>query len=125
MLRDKALLHVAQLIVHDRQDTYGDSVEQLAHCTRIKRAVGLYGGKDLSHLTDTEIEALQMELTKISRIVNGKPHEDNWLDKIGYAAIAVESRHDKVTEPVEDEMVDEATQRLAEKLSPFRRKNGD
>jgi uncharacterized protein (DUF169 family) len=92
-MRWNEVLDIVKKIVHDRQDIYGDSTEQLAHCTRIKRAVGLYGSKDLSHLNDTEIEALNIECTKISRIVNGLPHEDNWLDKIGYAAIAVESRH--------------------------------
>lgn len=120
MLRDQALLKVAELIVKTRQETYGDSVSQLANCTRIKYAVGHH---DSINLNDTEREAIDMICTKLSRIARGQPHEDNWLDIIGYAAIAVESRHDK--EAVEDEMVDEATQRLAEKLSPFRRKNGD
>lgn len=125
MLRDQALLKVAELIVHTRQATYGDSVTQLAHCTTIKHAVGHQERvhQDDSPINMTECEALDMICTKLSRIVNGRPHEDNWLDIIGYAAIAIESRHViSLQAPsiiiTEDEKELEEARTIAKKFAP-------
>lgn len=107
MKRDEALDDVKQKIVHDRQETYGDSVTQLTHCQLIKNAVGHHILPN--KLNPTELEALDMICTKLYRIVNGRPHEDSWLDIIGYAAIAVESRH------LEEQEI-KSTQAMAAKL---------
>jgi hypothetical protein len=43
-------------------------------------------------LADHEKNALIMIIEKMSRIITGKPHEDNWIDLGGYAELGRKPR---------------------------------
>lgn len=87
MDRAAACHHVANLITGDRAKTHGSAVDQLAHSQILKEQVGHRNNRALS---PTALEAIDMICVKLSRLANGTPIEDHWLDIIGYAAIAVE-----------------------------------
>lgn len=91
MKRDEALDYVKKIVTQDRNATHGSPVEQLARAASIKDAVN---HRNNSKLNATEIEAIDSICTKLSRLSMGDPsHADHFLDIIGYAAIAIESRH--------------------------------
>lgn len=91
MNRAEALDDVKQKITKDRNATHGEPVPQLARASAIKNAIG---HRQNPHLNATEIEAIDNIATKLSRMAMGDPsHSDHMLDIIGYAAIAIESRH--------------------------------
>lgn len=111
MRRHEALLAVAKLTTEDRNQTHGDPIAQFETAQQLKNE--LARGPHWMDLNAVEREALEMICTKLSRLVHGDPaHGDHMLDIIGYAAIAVESRHD------EQEAVDEieGARRMAHRL---------
>jgi len=91
MHRKKILQEVEGMISNDRNKTHGDPGKQLALATRLKQEIAEHTSED-AHLTEVELEALSSIITKVSRIVSGKPIMDHWQDIAGYAAIAAESR---------------------------------
>lgn len=90
MNRKEACDKVADIITKDRARTHGEAVTQLANVQQIKRAVGHHANQ---RLNDTILEAIDSICIKLSRIANGLPVEDHFLDIMGYAAIAIESLH--------------------------------
>jgi hypothetical protein len=114
MRRDEALLHVAQLTTKDRNLTHGDPIAQFETAQQLKDE--LARGPHWMDLNAVEREAAEMICTKLSRLVHGQPgHSDHLLDIIGYAAIAVESRHFQEVTTAEE--MDEV-HRLAKKFAP-------
>lgn len=116
MDRAEALSYVSKLITGSRNETHGEPVSQLAHAASLKQAVAHRMNPNLNH---TEIEAIDHICTKLSRIATGGVHEDHWLDIIGYAAIALESRD--APEPVVTySPAEEETVALAARFAPRR-----
>jgi hypothetical protein len=115
MKREEALLAVAKLTTEDRNLTHGDPIAQFETAQQLKDE--LARGPHWIDLNAVEREAVEMICTKLSRMVHGKPsHSDHLLDIIGYAAIAVESRHQSMID--EDETGEIAS--LAHRLAPQR-----
>lgn len=113
MRRDEALDDVKAKTMGPRAAYNGPDrgpAQQLAHANLIKEVVNHRSNK---YLNRAEIEAIDMICTKLSRISTGTPHEDNWLDIIGYASIGVEARHD------------EGAKNIASKFAPEKRTGGE
>lgn len=71
-----------------REEQYGSASINMGCAGKLKAVVRGYRTRTMS---DEEVEAIDMCLTKISRIVTGPTaHEDNYTDLAGYAAIAGE-----------------------------------
>ena len=85
-------------ILKQRGTRYGKFIDQANLTQSLKRFVELgivLSGKDKLDFAADELEAIDMILVKISRIVNGDPHySDNWRDIAGYATL-VADRLDK------------------------------
>lgn len=84
--------HVAKLISADRNETHGDPHLQFLCAQTLKNTVRMYkqeAGRPTLRGT-TEIEAIEMICTKLSRLVCGSNLQDAWLDIAGYALIAAE-----------------------------------
>lgn len=88
-----ALEEAARLTDGDRNADYGPPVVNLAASGDLKATMRRHMVRDLS---TAELEALDMVLTKIGRIITGpKPKRDNYIDGAAYMAIAWEAaKHD-------------------------------
>lgn len=74
-------------LLADRNKTHGDYRAQAFRCQEIKKVFA--EGSNWGKLTTTQIDALEMIAVKISRILEGNPHErDHWEDTAGYATLA-------------------------------------
>jgi Domain of unknown function (DUF6378) len=89
MNREELAAHVGKLISEDRNATHGDPHKQF-RCQQELLNTLLNGHEPGNYLGHTELHALQMITTKLSRIVCGKNLQDHWLDIAGYALIAAE-----------------------------------
>lgn len=88
MSRSAILSRAALLVSTDRSKQYGDAAVNMSCAANLKEVVRAHRTRSMS---PEEVEAIDMCLTKISRIVTGPtPHEDNYTDLAGYAAIAGE-----------------------------------
>lgn len=79
-----------ECVLRERATNYGDysKVAQVAHY--IKSAI--YLGPNYKNLSPAQAESLDMIASKIARIVNGDTsYEDNWIDIIGYATLALKT----------------------------------
>jgi hypothetical protein len=66
-----------------RKAQHGNWEDQACTANSLKKAVRTPGW---NHMNAMQQEAVDMVLTKVSRIVNGDPdHEDHWDDIAGYA----------------------------------------
>lgn len=70
-----------------RDDEYGDPKINMACAGALKATIRKYASRDIPH---EELEALDMVLTKISRVVTGKPKADTYIDGGTYFCIAGE-----------------------------------
>ena len=88
-----ALEEASRLTGGDRNADYGPPVVNLAASGELKATMRRHIVRDLS---TAELEALDMVLTKIGRIITGpKPKRDNYIDGAAYMAIAWEAaKHD-------------------------------
>lgn len=88
-----ALEEAARLTNGDRNADYGPPVVNLAASGDLKATMRIHIVRDISA---AELEALDMVLTKIGRIITGpKPKRDNYVDAAAYMAIAWEAvKHD-------------------------------
>lgn len=76
-------------ILNERQNTHGDFSDNAHYSQALKYVV--VGTKNWEAMTDTQREALDMILHKISRICAGNADEpDHWLDISGYATLVAE-----------------------------------
>lgn len=113
MRRDEALLAVAKLTTEDRSQTHGDPIEQFQTAQALKDILF----SEPHDMNPVERECAQMICTKLSRAARGKAgHTDHWLDIIGYAAIAVESRHIEEQQKSEEEIEAADARRMAHRL---------
>lgn len=88
MSRSAILDRASLLVSTDRSKQYGDAATNMGCAAELKSVVRDYRTRSMS---PEETEAIDMCLTKISRIVTGPtPHEDNYIDLAGYAALAGE-----------------------------------
>jgi hypothetical protein len=90
------LEEAARLTNGDRNADYGPPVVNLAASGDLKATMRRHMVRDLS---TAEIEALDMVLTKIGRIITGpKPKRDNYIDGAAYMAIAWEAAQHEMDE---------------------------
>ena len=122
MHRHEALLHVAKLTTEDRNQTHGDPIAQFETAQQLKDE--LARGPHWMDLNAVERESVEMICTKLSRLVHGDPStveitgwSDHFLDVIGYAAIAVESRHINQV----NFQSDEGAAEIARKFAPVKK----
>lgn len=84
-----ALEEASRLTNGDRNADYGPPVVNLAASGELKDTMRRHMVRDIS---TAELEALDMVLTKIGRIITGpKPKRDNYVDGAAYMAIAWEA----------------------------------
>lgn len=83
-----AILHEgAKLTAGDRDKEYGPPSENMACAGDLKATFRHYLARVM---TSAELEAIDMALTKISRLACGKPKRDTYVDAATYIAIAGE-----------------------------------
>jgi len=87
MNRDEALIEAGKLISGDRKQAYGDAGESFR---RIASMWSAYLGKRLATDISSVDVANMMVLLKVSR-ASHKPKDDDFVDIIGYAALACEN----------------------------------
>lgn len=87
MTKEEVLNKAAKAVTHDRAETYGDAQKNLDLVAKLWSA---YLDTDVDRVYVARDAAAMMILAKIARIATGKPHEDNWVDIAGYAAIGGE-----------------------------------
>jgi hypothetical protein len=79
-------------VLEDRQKVYGEFLNIAEISQKFKEIIYLYNSADL---TNYEMEALEMILHKIARILtpaeNDVHYIDNWKDIAGYAELVVDS----------------------------------
>jgi hypothetical protein len=76
-------------VLEEREDTYG-SYEKVSSTSQIFKDI-LRDGDSWSKLSYPQREALEMIVSKISRIINGDPtYEDSWVDIIGYTTLVTD-----------------------------------
>lgn len=86
--RVKILHEGAALTNGDRDAEYGPPAIQMGCAGNLKDIIREFMGRDISL---AELEAIDMALTKISRIITGpKPKRDTYVDAATYLAIAGE-----------------------------------
>lgn len=84
-----ALEEAASLTSGERDAAYGPPTVNLAASGELKATMRKHM---VRHLSPAELEALDMVLTKVGRIITGpKPKRDNYVDGAAYMAIAWEA----------------------------------
>lgn len=87
--RVRVLEEAARLTSGERDLQYGPPIVNLTASGDLKRTMREHLVRDLS---PAELEALDMVLTKIGRIITGpEPKRDNYVDAAAYMAIAWEA----------------------------------
>lgn len=71
----------------DRDEEYGDPRVNMACAGEMKALLRKYASRPIS---PEEWEAIDMTVTKMSRVVTGKPKRDTYIDGANYFAIAGE-----------------------------------
>ncbi len=71
----------------DRDKQYGDPLVNMTLAGELKRLIRQYASREIP---PAELEALDMALTKISRIVTGAVKRDSYVDGAAYLALAGE-----------------------------------
>lgn len=71
----------------DRDKEYGPPAVNMAASAALKKAMREHMVRDIS---GAELEALDMALTKIGRLITGTPKRDTYVDAATYLAIAGE-----------------------------------
>lgn len=85
--RVKILNDGAALTNGDRDDEYGPPANNMACAGELKATFRRWLARDIS---PGELEALDMAMTKLSRLACGKPKRDTYVDAATYIAIAGE-----------------------------------
>lgn len=82
-------------ILLERGNRYGTFKDHSRLVQGMKHAAGLYLADTHQKLAPDQIEALEMILHKVGRILNGDPgYIDSWQDIAGYATLVVERLED-------------------------------
>lgn len=78
-------------ILEERGKIHGDFTEHARITQALKLAARNGVNWKQGELTSVQMEAIEMILHKIGRIVSGDPnHKDHWLDIAGYAQLAAD-----------------------------------
>lgn len=78
-------------ILLERGNRYGTFKDHSRLVQGMKNAAGLYLAHTRQKLASDQMEALEMILHKVGRILNGDPdYIDSWQDIAGYATLVVE-----------------------------------
>lgn len=85
MHREKILETAHKLVSEDRNRQYGEPEVNLKLAGLLKHVFWKHATRDIS---PAEHEAIDMVLTKLSRIGTGTYKDDNYIDAAGYIAIA-------------------------------------
>jgi hypothetical protein len=81
-------------LTQERKKTHGDWAQQAYLANRLKVAARAES-QNWERLSPSQAEAVDMILTKISRIVTGNPSEpDHWLDIQGYARLGMQGHEE-------------------------------
>ena len=76
-------------LLNERETVYGD-FSVLAHNIQIRKELNRQA-PSWKQMTAVQREVMDMNVVKDCRILYGSPkHRDNWIDKCGYAQLAVE-----------------------------------
>lgn len=86
-VREEVLDQARRMVSEDRQETYGDPGRTLA---RIAALWDAYLGPDMQRTLTAVDVAMLMALLKIARAKGNGGHADNFIDLIGYGALAAE-----------------------------------
>ena len=71
-------------ILNERGCRYGEFKDHAKVTQELKKIIQRYDEK----LSDSQMEALEMIMHKIGRILNGDPdYDDSWIDISGYATL--------------------------------------
>lgn len=90
MTAREILFQVAELVSGDRRKTHGDAAETQAKVGALWTV--FLGGRKLPDAPLSGVEVAQMMcLLKIARTQSGEFNMDDFLDAIGYSAIAAEN----------------------------------
>ena len=75
--------------IDERHETHGDYANSAQVSQQLKNTI--HNAHNWHRLSNDKREALDLIMTKISRIMSGEPNEpDHWLDIEGYARLARE-----------------------------------
>lgn len=78
-------------ILNERGTRYGKFKDHAAVTQELKRVVWGALSVRAKQLSDDQLEALEMILHKIGRIINGDPdYADSWVDIAGYASLVAD-----------------------------------
>lgn len=91
MRRDFILDTAREATMGDRNRTHGDPMDNLGLAGELKVLFRTYARKAMRPISAAEQEAIDLCLTKISRIAVGSLNPDNYIDLAAYAAIAGEA----------------------------------
>jgi hypothetical protein len=86
-IRSSILHEGIKLTCGDRDKEYGDPKQNMTCAGELKATIRRYMARDI---TPAELEALDMVLTKMSRVVTGATKRDTYVDGATYFAIAGE-----------------------------------
>jgi hypothetical protein len=79
----------AKVLTSVRKEQHGDWMAQSLTANNLKQAA--HEGSGWGNMSASQQEAVDMILTKVSRIVTGNPyHQDHWDDIGGYALLGAE-----------------------------------
>ena len=97
--RARILIQGVRLTTGQRDQIYGDPKVNMACAGELKRVFLKYAARSPRRIGPGEHEAIDLVLTKISRIATGTVvHEDTYVDGATYMAIAGECAIDGTTE---------------------------
>ena len=78
-------------VLNARAQNYGKFIEGAEIMQMVKRLVHNYVEQRGTSLAFDQLEAIDMIIHKLGRIVNGNPdHTDNWVDIAGYATLVAD-----------------------------------
>jgi len=81
--REEILIRAGELITGDREKTHGSPAKNFDYAARLWSVI-------LQRPIEPFQVALCLDALKTARIVSNPHHEDNWVDKAGYTALAWE-----------------------------------
>ena len=91
MLCDECEEDTVDTVLNNRATQYGKFIEGAEIMQMTKRLVHNYVEQRGTSLAFDQLEAIDMIIHKLGRIINGNPdHTDNWVDIAGYATLVAD-----------------------------------
>ena len=76
-----------QATLDQRGSVYGSFRDNSRAAISLLNVINEFNGLRIVPLPDYELNALVMIAEKMSRVLTGKSHEDNWIDMAGYSEL--------------------------------------